>query len=422
MNSRLTPDQIVAILEEAGYQALYVGGYVRDRLLGLQPEDADIATSASPEQVIELFCDRAEVKQQGKHFGVVVVDRIEVAMFRGESYPIPGKPDVFPAHDFAEDAARRDFTINAMAMNRSGQIIDPVDGRDDLRVGLIRAVGDPDTRFREDPTRLLRAATFAARLGFQIEPETATAIRRNAHLLETLPVERVQKELIKMLDRHVLHRGLMLLWELGLIAHVFPKWSAASEVGCYERCFAAITAVAEAERLVAPRAVVLAAMAAGCSTDILTSAECAERLRTLIVRLGFGRPLGKRVENLVRLSARLDELGDEPHALLTWLRQVASACRNVTEMRSLVEDLWQIRLATRGAGRQQGGAAPAPTEEKLRRRVVDAMLEQVPWYPSDAGIDGSALGLKGAAVGRRVTELLAQAQAEAVTKLKLKRG
>ncbi len=414
--SKLDPDQILAILEGAGYRALYVGGYVRDRLLGLQPDDADIATSAGPDQIVGLFCDRAVVKQQGKHFGVVVVDGTEVAMFRGETYTIPGKPDVFPAADFAQDAARRDFTINAMGMTRAGEILDPVDGRADLQAGLIRAVGDPDTRFREDPARLLRAVTFAARLGFRIEEGTAAAIRRNADLLETLPVERMTKELKKMLDRRVLHRGMALLHELDLNAYVFPEGVTATRTGHRESWSVAVAAVAEAERHAAPRAVVLAAMAARWAADELTDTTYAERIRTMIVRLGLGSPLGRRVENLVRLSVLMQQLEPDLRPLWGWMRQVAATCRSSSELRVLVAELLQLQQAMSAA---QGSLAesPASTIRTELRALIETMLDEVPWYPVDAGIDGARLGMKGPAVGQRVADLLQQAQAVAVARL-----
>ncbi len=410
---RLSPDQILASLEEAGYCALYVGGYVRDRLLGLQAEDADIATSASPDQVVELFRGRAVVKQQGKHFGVVVVDGTEVAMFRGEHYTIPGKPDVFPAPGFEQDAARRDFTINAMGMTRAGEILDPAGGRADLSAGLIRAVGDPGTRFREDPARILRAVTFAARLGFQVEERTAASIRRNATSLKTLPVERVQKELTKMLDRHVLYRGLALLKELELTSYALPELSAvAFQMADDHEWQRVVAAVERAEQIRASCAVVFASIAMGCEE----SSRCAGQVPAMVLRLGFGRPLTKRVENLVALAQPLEKLSYDPIDVLPWLKQVAAVCRNSDEMKAMVDELWQLQQA-RDAARPGPKEMSAGGTDAQLRTLIALMLDQVPWYPADASIDGASLGLKGPAAGRKIAELLAKAQAEAVVRL-----
>lgn len=416
--SRFTPAKIIATLEEAGYCALYVGGYVRDRILGLDPEDADLATSASAEQVVELFRGTANVNVQGKHFGVVVVDGTEVAMFRGESYTIPGKPDVFLARDFTQDAARRDFTINALGMNSAGQIIDPVGGVADLRAGLIRAVGDAGTRFGEDPARLLRAVTFASRLGFVIEERTADAVKSNAHLLASLPVERMAKELAKMLDRRVLHRGLVLMKELELLQYVLPGWPADADRGRNEAWLAVVATVEKAESGGAFRAVVLAAMATAWASEGHHVNDCAEQARAMVLRLGFGRALAKRVASLVGLSIQPGKLGCDPRLVLGWLRQVSSVCRNVSEMKALVEELWQIQQAKQEAV----GGMPPTVEEVPLRRLVDAMLDGVPWYPADADIDVCALGLKGPELGRRILDLLERAQVEAVARLENERS
>ncbi len=219
-------------LRGAGYQAFFVGGCVRDHLLGHLAKDYDVATDASPEGVLQLFPDAGVV---GAHFGVVLVreDRwqVEVATFRSDAeYSDGRRPDAVRfVTDPKHDAERRDFTINALFLDpETDRILDFVGGRADLAAGLIRAIGDPEARFEEDRLRLLRAVRFAARLGFQIEPRTFDAIRRMAPLVKLVAVERVREELHRILPEG--RRGLDLLQETGLLSELLPEVSYTEEV------------------------------------------------------------------------------------------------------------------------------------------------------------------------------------------------
>ncbi|MEP0842429.1 MAG: CCA tRNA nucleotidyltransferase, partial [Phycisphaerae bacterium] len=194
--------RIVRALKDAGHQALWAGGCVRDMLLGREPSDIDIATSATPEQIMALFKPTRKV---GVQFGVVLVRKaghwFEVATFRRDvNYADGRRPEQVVFTDAREDALRRDFTINGLFYDPiTGQVIDYVGGQEDLRAGLVRAIGDPAQRFAEDHLRLLRAARFAARLGFQIEASTAEAVRAHAADLVRISPERIREELEKML-------------------------------------------------------------------------------------------------------------------------------------------------------------------------------------------------------------------------------
>lgn len=186
----------------AGYEACPVGGCVRDSLLGRAPGDWDVATSARPEAVTALF---GRTVPTGLQHGTVTVllagMGIEVTTFRREGGYADGRHPGAVSFDVGlrEDLARRDFTVNAMALGRDGEIMDPFGGRADLAAGLIRCVGDPDRRFQEDALRMLRAVRFAAKLGFAIEPETAAALRRSAGGLERVSGERIKAELEQIL-------------------------------------------------------------------------------------------------------------------------------------------------------------------------------------------------------------------------------
>jgi poly(A) polymerase len=218
--------RILRILREHGHTAYLVGGCVRDQLLGRLPKDWDIATSASPDEVEQLFPHTLGV---GKAFGVMLVIEgkrpFEVATFRGESAYSDGRhPDRVHFCDPEEDARRRDFTINALFYDPEEEcVLDFVGGVADIGASLLRTVGAPDERFAEDHLRLLRAVRFAARTGFVLEAGTAAAIRRLAVQATGVAVERQAEELSRMLSEGSACAAFGLLEETGLLEHVLPE-------------------------------------------------------------------------------------------------------------------------------------------------------------------------------------------------------
>ena len=235
---------IIQTLSQHGFQAYLAGGCVRDLLLKHEPADYDVATSATPAQVMEIFPDTYAV---GAQFGVVLVPvpeeqrasrdesispkahAVEVATFRGDfGYSDGRHPDeVRFSQDPREDAARRDFTINGMMLDPlSGEVLDFVGGRKDLEAGIIRAIGHPERRFAEDKLRMLRAVRFAARFQYAIEAQTLAAIERSAHEMQVISRERVRDELTKMLVEDHARRAFLLLDESGLLREVLPEISA----------------------------------------------------------------------------------------------------------------------------------------------------------------------------------------------------
>jgi putative nucleotidyltransferase with HDIG domain len=213
-------------LTEAGHTAYFAGGCVRDKLLEVEPKDIDIATSATPHEVLALFPGSNEV---GAHFGVVIVKHegyhVEIATFRTDgSYGDGRRPDSVTFSTPDEDAQRRDFTINGLFENPfTGEVIDHVGGLSDLNAGLIRAIGTPTHRFQEDALRLLRAVRFSTTLGFLIEPITLAAIKDNAHLLDKISPERIRDEFSKIIISPNRRQGLELLSNSGLISHFIPE-------------------------------------------------------------------------------------------------------------------------------------------------------------------------------------------------------
>ena len=197
--------RIIDTLEAAGYAAYAVGGAVRDALRGVPPHDWDLCSAAAPEELERVFADAGvHTVPTGAAHGTVTVlldGGVEVTTFRSDgAYSDARHPDeVRFAAAVEEDLARRDFTVNAMAWSPGRGLVDLFGGRNDLAAGLIRAVGDPETRFREDALRILRALRFAARCGFAIETDTAAALHRCRELLHSVAAERVTAELLGML-------------------------------------------------------------------------------------------------------------------------------------------------------------------------------------------------------------------------------
>ena len=219
--------RVVSELRAAGHQAFLVGGCVRDLLLGLAPKDFDVATDARPDRIMDLFPRSGQV---GAHFGVVLVRddfaQVEVATFRSDlDYTDGRRPDgVHFESDPRRDVLRRDFTINGLLMDPlTGEVLDLVGGRKDLENRLVRAIGDPGERFREDHLRLLRAVRFAARLGFRIEATTFEAIRRHHALIARVSAERIRDELVRILTEGGPRYGFELLDATGLLAVLLPE-------------------------------------------------------------------------------------------------------------------------------------------------------------------------------------------------------
>jgi tRNA nucleotidyltransferase (CCA-adding enzyme) len=227
------PDEVIQVsktLAEAGFEAYLVGGCVRDMLLGREPKDWDITTDAKPEEIQKLFPDSVYEND----FGTVGIKTesedprlkiIEVTTYRIEGkYTDQRHPDEIKfASNIEDDLARRDFTVNALAMNLKGDVIDPYDGRDDLKAKIIRTVGKAEERFSEDALRMMRAVRFAVELDFEIELNTRRAIEKLAGGLESIAKERVRDELVKIIMTPNATKGIILLEELDLLRYVLPE-------------------------------------------------------------------------------------------------------------------------------------------------------------------------------------------------------
>jgi poly(A) polymerase len=232
MNARALAESICRTLRAAGHQAYFVGGCVRDILLKREPADYDVSTDATPDRVQQLFPHSLAV---GAKFGVVIAMddsdadssvQVEVATFRSDiGYSDGRHPDkVVYADSPQEDVKRRDFTINALLLDpETNETLDFVGGRDDLRAGIIRAIGRADDRFREDKLRMVRAVRFAARFKYAIEAATFSAIVKSAPAIHEVSAERLRDELTKLLTEGAARRGFELLDETHLLPELLPE-------------------------------------------------------------------------------------------------------------------------------------------------------------------------------------------------------
>lgn len=229
--AQIAAESIVARLRGSGYDAYFAGGCVRDLILGIAPSDFDVATSAHPDAVLQMFPRTFAV---GAHFGVILVaDELdgqeivtEVATFRSDlGYSDGRRPEAVRFSESAEeDVLRRDFTINGMLLDPpTGEVLDYVGGRADIAAKLIRAIGDPVVRFDEDKLRMLRAVRFAARFDFEIEARTETAIRQHAVDIRQVSSERIRDELTRMLIEGRARRAFELLDRTHLLKVVLPE-------------------------------------------------------------------------------------------------------------------------------------------------------------------------------------------------------
>lgn len=223
---KLTSIEIINKLRQAGHQAYWAGGCVRDILLGIKPKDYDIVTSAHPDQIEQLLNKTVPI---GKQFGVILAvegeHSFEVATFRSDSgYSDGRRPDAVEFKTAREDACRRDFTINGLFYDPiTDEILDYIEGQKDLDAKLVRFIGDPETRILEDHLRLIRAVRFKNVYDFQYEPKTYQSIKKHAALISKISGERIREELNKMLQDKNRVKAINDLEDLGLLLHILPE-------------------------------------------------------------------------------------------------------------------------------------------------------------------------------------------------------
>ena len=413
--------EVLYALEGAGHQAVLVGGCVRDALLGKPPHDYDGATSARPEEILSACAGFHCVPTGLSHGTVTVINRglpVEVTTFRQDGdYSDHRRPDtVRYTSSLTEDLARRDFTINAMAWNSKGELIDPFLGQADLAAGVIRCVGEPDRRFREDALRVLRGLRLAAQLDVSLEPDTAAALRRNTPLLRYVAWERIQAEFLRLLCGPGAERVLLAFPET--VCQVIPELSPC--VGFDQKnphhCYDVYTHCVKALSQVRPEpAMRLAALLhdvgkPGCFSLDETGTghfyghegESAQLAETAARRLRLDSRTRERVTALVARHGL--SIQPVPKVVRRWLQRLTP---------EMFLDLLELQRADGMA------CAPRPAPAEDRRARLEALardiLAQKPCLTLKElavnGRDALAAGLSGPAIGRALNRLLDQVAA-----------
>ena len=368
-------------LHAAGHAAYAVGGCVRDSLLGQTPHDWDLCTSATPEQVLELF-GKAHCIPTGLQHGTVTVkhggELYEITTFRTEGAYSDGRhPDhVAFVPDVKEDLARRDFTINAMAYNAEEGLIDPFGGQNDLAVGIVRAVGEPQRRFEEDALRILRLYRFAARFSFSIDPATGQAARALCRHLDCVSEERIAEELSRLLAAPA--PGAYL--EAEVLAVIFPELDAA-ELPESRRILDALEP--GMEHVPVRLAALLCPLGEAGARAALKRLKCSNALTgtvaTLVREAAAGMPGAALTLTARRFLSRYDLATITDLTALCSARhpeQAEAFAALQQEAARLVETNACCRinqLAVNGRDLMDAGIRPGPG----LRRVLDALLEQV---------------------------------------------
>lgn len=415
--------KVLETLNQAGYEAYVVGGAVRDMLLGRVPKEFDVCTDACPKAVLELAAANGiKAYRKGVAFGVVSWllegEEIEIATFRTELYGTDShRPEkVTFVWALEDDLARRDFTVNAMAMDRRGNLVDPLGGREDLERGLLRAVGDPGERFAEDALRLFRACRFVAEYGFTLEEKTKDAMPRATWRVAGLSVERVRDELEKILVAEHAVRGLIALQETGLLATtcrargdgreesvpVMPEIARLAGIAqnprhhCSDVWGHTLAVVNNVPPVPVLRwAALLHDVGKGLPgvrgrnregqpSDYGHAAIGWRIARDILQRLRLPPSLAERAAWLVREHMGFPKLEEEN--VLRWLRRLAA---DFSHREQLAEAVGQL-LALRRADTLGLKVNPEPVLEQTDRLgdLVEALLRRLPFFQEDLAISG----------------------------------
>lgn len=411
---------IVEALWHAGFAAYIVGGAVRDHLLGKRPLDVDICTAAVPEEI------KAVAKKQGwptlevgAAFGTIVVvcggKNYEVTTFRKEIYGQDShRPELVTfSQSLEEDLARRDFTVNALCMDRNGQLIDLFGGLEDLREGVLRTVGEASRRFSEDGLRMFRAARFIAKLGFSLDEGILPAIQKNRERVQGLSVERVREEVEKTLTAPFVVKGLSILMDSGLLGascrgreegrdypvdilpeavplkglpqnprhHSLDVWSHTLHVVEQVPACPVLRWAALLHDIGKGRPGVRGLNRRGELSDHGHEQEGAQLAALILERLKVEKTIARQVVWLVRNHMQV--LLAEERQVKRWLRKVAKDFRTAEEFWQGIGHWCALGRADRYAKHLSADASLNPLHQKVRQ-----VLAQLPFYPSQLAIGG----------------------------------
>lgn len=380
---RMKPDlaaEIVAVLREKGHEAYFVGGCVRDMVMGLEPADYDIATSARPEEIERIF---QRTEPVGAQFGVMLVIHrghpFEVATFRSDQAYVDGRrPTGVVFTDAKQDVLRRDFTINGLLYDPAGKaVIDFVGGGRDIEAKLVRAIGNPLERFEEDKLRILRAIRFGARLGYTIDPETWSAVCAMAPKIRVVSAERIRDELCRILTEGQAAAGFRMLEHSGLRAEIFPELAYTPKLNA---CLAHIAPGAEADFALG---VLLHELTPGTASDIverlkLSNAESAHVL-SLIEHLDRFEDVIQMPQSTLKRFLRIPRFGDHLELFRIHCLSLHTPLDSHNFVRSKLQAWSRDQIAPEplisGDDLIAVGFTPGPLFKEILTRVEDEQLE-----------------------------------------------
>jgi tRNA nucleotidyltransferase/poly(A) polymerase len=389
--------RIARVLEDAGFSTWAVGGAVRDALAGLPVVDWDLTTAARPGDVRRLFRRTVPIGIEHGTVGVFGKDGVlyEVTTFRRDVETFGRHAVVSFADSIEDDLSRRDFTINAVAWHPlSGEVRDPFGGVEDLQTGVLRTVGEPEERFREDRLRMLRALRFAGRYALEIEPATWAAIRTHIGAAAELSAERVSEELLTALGAPGADAALALYGESGALAVLYPELEARRHVpGAWRRILAAVTSIPPHRRLVR-----LAALLhdLGAEDGPLASAA---RARELLRRLKTSNADTDYVTHLVAQHAPLPPPDAPAPELRRWLRRIGP---------DVLPDLFRLRIALCRAEAGPDAREHGEWLIALWRRARSLVRERPPLGVGELAIGGAELRELGLPPGPLYGEILSE--------------
>jgi tRNA nucleotidyltransferase (CCA-adding enzyme) len=408
--------EVFGKFEKAGYEIYLVGGAVRQVVMNTEPDDWDFTTNATPEQIIALF----DESFYENNFGTVGIPNgegekvFEITTYRTESgYSDGRRPDnVSWGKTLEEDLKRRDFTINAMAINKNGEVIDMFDGCGDMDKKLIRTVGDAHERFAEDGLRLMRAVRFASQLNFKIEENTKEAIKTNKGLIHKIAKERIRDEFLKILVSPQPDHGVMVLKEVGLLDEIMPELS---------KCFGVEQKSPQRHHIYDVGTHLVMALKNCKSSDPIT------RLATLIHDIGkpqtfrkmengvitfynhemVSNKIAQRIADRFRLSAKES---DKLIRLVRWHQFTVDEHQTDSAIRRFINNVGvenlEDMIALRVADRLGGGASETSWRlEEFKQRLVE--VQKQPFAIKDLKVSGKdVMEILGVASGPKVGEVL----------------
>lgn len=424
-------EKIMRILLDKGYEVYYVGGCVRDSLLNIESLDEDLVTNASVEEMIDIFRPHFSfVDEVGKTFGVLIVDGIEIAQYRSEVYNKVSKPDIKLVNSLEEDSERRDFTINAIYKGIDSVLIDPQNGVIDIEKRIIKAVGNPDDRFKEDPSRILRGIYLGSKLNFSIENNTKESMIRNKELLELVPLELKGKIIKKSLDSGNFHSFVSNLMDFGLMNFVFPELShleglEQNEKYHYTDAWNHTLDVLKYTEInfKGNHTMLLTALfhdvdkgtdgirglnKEGKPNDLGHELKGSETVKVILLRLGFGKKLSDNVSFLIKNHGVRIEANAKNKVVFKWIKKLSKEFKNKEELTISIFNLLNF-VECDANGFNSNLRDEVLASMRHVRSISDIILSENIFYVSELSVNGKdalEAGLEGKKIGESLNKLL----------------